>query len=160
MFVPAQQWRKRSINHIKAEKQGNAMSLNHFAVFVAALAHWGIGALWYSVIFQKPWMKALGITKQKIAAQQKNTNMVMTMGIGFLSTWMLAYVLAYLLMVSNVAALSHVILLALLLWLGFIVTTNINSVLYEEKPTFVYWLHMGYQLVGILVASLILFYWR
>jgi hypothetical protein len=39
--------------------------VNWLSVFVAALSGFVIGGLWYGPLFQKPWMRASGMTKER-----------------------------------------------------------------------------------------------
>ena len=40
-------------------------SLNWLAVLVAAASGFVIGGLWYGPLFQKPWMRLSGMTKER-----------------------------------------------------------------------------------------------
>ena len=55
-------------------------SINYWAVLVAALSAFVIGGLWYSVLFEKPWMEENGYTEEKL----KNSNMAMIFGGSFI----------------------------------------------------------------------------
>jgi hypothetical protein len=50
--------------------------VNWLSVFVAALSGFVIGSLWYGPLFQKPWMRLTGITKE----QGAKANLVVTFG--------------------------------------------------------------------------------
>ena len=41
------------------------MKTNYAAVFVSALAYWILGALWYGLLFNKPWMALEQMTAEK-----------------------------------------------------------------------------------------------
>lgn len=44
------------------------MEINYLAVFVAALSAFVLGGVWYSpLLFQKPWMKAAGLSEADLA---------------------------------------------------------------------------------------------
>jgi len=45
------------------------------------------------------------------------------------------------------------------LWLGFVATTNLSSVLFEARPTGLYLISMGYYLVSLLIMGAILAIW-
>jgi len=45
------------------------MIINYLAVFLAALAAFFLGFLWYTVIFAKPWQKLIGMKEQDKNAQ-------------------------------------------------------------------------------------------
>lgn len=48
------------------------MVINFLAVFLAALSAFFLGALWYTVIFVKPWQKELGMKEQNGNPQMPN----------------------------------------------------------------------------------------
>ena len=56
------------------------MPINWLAVLVAALVPTLIGFLWYSLLFEKAWMKASGMTEEKI----KGGNMPVIFGVSLL----------------------------------------------------------------------------
>ena len=56
------------------------MRTNYAAVIVAAIAYWILGAIWYGVLFGKPWMALEGITD----AQARSMNPVLPYVISFL----------------------------------------------------------------------------
>jgi hypothetical protein len=46
------------------------------------------------------------------------------------------------------------------LWLGFIVTTQLATVVFEERKLGLYLLNIGYQFFGCAIAGLILAVWK
>src|SRR6187549_3766844 len=40
-------------------------SVNWLSVFVAALAGFAVGSIWYGPLFSKPWMQLTGMSKEK-----------------------------------------------------------------------------------------------
>jgi len=46
------------------------------------------------------------------------------------------------------------------LWLGFIVTTQLATVVFEERNLGLYLLNIGYEFVGCAVAGIILTVWK
>ena len=46
------------------------------------------------------------------------------------------------------------------LWLGFVVTTNLETVLFENRPLGLYLISNGYHLVGMLGMGALLAVWR
>jgi hypothetical protein len=65
--------------------------INYWAVIVAAGSTFALGSLWYSpLMFEKPWMKELGFTKEGM----KNTNMLKIYGIALILMFIIAFNLA------------------------------------------------------------------
>ena len=42
------------------------VSINWFAVLLAAISTFVIGGLWYSLLFAKPWQRAAGVTDEQL----------------------------------------------------------------------------------------------
>jgi hypothetical protein len=132
--------------------------VNWLAVLVASIAYFMIGGLWYSkILFGTKW-SAL----QKIDMNDPNMKKGV-MAIMFYS---------FLLMLLNVTGLaiftarldltliSSGVKLGLVSGLFFCVTAVSISFVYERKPLALYFISGGYQLIGNIVAAIILVVWR
>lgn len=104
------------------------MEINLVAVLAATAAMFAVGAVWYMALFSKQWSEIHGFEKLSKAEQKEmqsqmgplyGTQMVVT----FVSAWVLAFFLAAL---PNVAWYTT----AFLLWIGFIVPTEVSSVIF------------------------------
>ena len=132
--------------------------INYLAVVVAALASVAIGAAWYSpMLFGKPWMRMMGWTggmpeEQKKAAAKSYALM-------FVGTLVMTYVLAHFIYIASVVTVTDALVLGFWIWLGFVATVMLGVVLWEGKPWKLYLLNVGYQLVSLLVAAVILALW-
>ncbi|MDO8563777.1 MAG: DUF1761 domain-containing protein [Nanoarchaeota archaeon] len=129
----------------------------YLAILLCALASMVIGSLWYGPLFGKTWMKLSGMTKEQIA-KGKKMNMTPYYFAAFIMSLLTAYVLEWLINALNVPSISGALLLGVLVWLGFYVTTLSSSVLWEGKPFKLYLLNISYGLVLFLAISAILFY--
>jgi len=132
--------------------------VNILIVLVAAIAGFIISSLWYSLLFGKKWMKLVGITAEE-AERMKNEKHGKEMLLGFISTFIMAYVLGYVLILAGVADISGAITLAVILWLGFIATMTLGPVLWEKKPLGLYLLNNEHNLLVLIVMSIILTLW-
>ena len=56
------------------------MPTNIYMIFVAALIPFLLGAIWYGPLFEKPWMKANGFTKETL----EKGNMAVIFGVSYL----------------------------------------------------------------------------
>jgi hypothetical protein len=66
--------------------------INHWAVFVCALANLGLGAIWYSpLLFYKAWLKGNDFTEEDI----KKFNPAKTYSITFILSLVISYNLAF-----------------------------------------------------------------
>lgn len=132
--------------------------VNFLAVLASAVLSMVIGFLWYSpILFAKPWMKLSGLTPEKMKALK--SQMPKIYGTSFIASLVLAFVLANLLSLTNTVTLMEALTLGFWVWLGFVATTMLNSVLYEGKPVKLYLINTGYYLVLILAMAALLINW-
>lgn len=135
------------------------MDVNWIAIIVAAVAAFGLGALWYSpVLFGRQWMAAHGHTPEKMQAMQ--ADMPKTYGFSFITYVIMAMVLALLMGLAGAATMIQGIVLAVLAWLGFGFTIGLNTNLYSDKPASAFMIDAGYQFVHVIVMGAILGAWR
>lgn len=128
-------------------------SVNWWSVLVAALAGFVVGGLWYGPLFQKPWMRLSGMTREKGA----RTSMPLTFG-G-------AYVL------NLVGALGIAVILGDQGGIGigahsgafaafFFVATALGVIyLFEQRPFKLWLLNAGYQIVNFAAMGAIIGAW-
>jgi hypothetical protein len=131
--------------------------VNWVAILVAAMTVFIVGMLWYSpLLFGKQWMKLAGMTE----ADAKKGNMAASMFFGFVSNVVMAYVLSLVFAwLGNVTDLQSALFVAGLMWLGFVGTVSLGSVLWEKKPLSLYVLNNAYSLLTMLLMGGILVSW-
>lgn len=134
--------------------------INAAAVLVSALVVFFIGALWYSpVMFVKPWMKSLGMS-EKDMKKGGNAMMLRSMVLGFLSYALMAFVLAHFVSYMEVSTAKDGAVLGFWVWLGFVGTTQLGSVLWEKKSLTYFLINTSYSLLALLVMGAILAHWQ
>lgn len=131
-------------------------------VVVAALATMVIGFLWYSpVLFARPWMIAMGYDpddKSKLAEMRKGAGTNYT--IALIASLASAFVLAKIVSLTFVNTIPYGMKVGFAIWLGFVTTVQLTGKLFENKPTKLYLINTGYQLVCYLAMGAILAVWR
>jgi hypothetical protein len=133
--------------------------MNYLAVVVAAAIAFVLGWLWYSPsLFGKQWMAAMGYTEKKLA-KQKSQDMRATMGLAALANLVMMAILAIFVEGLAIASVARAILLAVWVWLGFVATTHINGVIFEQRSPVTYWIFVSYQLVSLVLGSIVLTIW-
>jgi hypothetical protein len=125
--------------------------LNWLAIFVAALAYFLLGALWYGPFFGKIWAAGMNIDPTQ------GGSMAAGYAITFVGNLLLATVFARIL--SLAPATGDALMLAFWLWLGFVATTLTITALWDSRPRAVAAINVGYHLAGMLVAALVLSMW-
>ena len=129
--------------------------VNLIPVFVSAVLYMVIGAAWYSSwAFGKSWQKMSGISE---SAMKEGVSQALAGS--FVAALVLAYVLSW--VVSGFMANSFLsgMVISFWLWLGFMATVMLNSVLYERKPISLYSINAGYLLVALLFMGGVLAAW-
>jgi uncharacterized membrane protein len=133
------------------------IAINYWAVIVCAVANMVIGSLWYGPIFGRPWRKLMGITDESMKEGGKG------MGARYaalaVASLVMAFILALFVQMALVVDVMGALQLAFWLWLGFIATVMLGTVLWEQKPVRLYILNIAYYLVTLSVQALILTYW-
>ncbi len=137
------------------------MEIHPLSIALAVVVQFVLGALWYSPLFFGKWwmdiMEATKLSKEEMQKMQKE--MGPFYGLQILLTIIFTLALATLLGTLSNAG-FHPYSIAGLIWIGFIVPTQIAGVIWGNtkkkfwaKQIFVM---TSYQLVGILLATLIL----
>ena len=135
------------------------MRINYPAVLVAALAHFIIGAIWYGLIFGNKFLELIAWSPEKIR-QMEAQNPAKQYLVAFVSGLILCYILAHFVQYTKARTAVDGIQTAFWLWLGFIVTTQFATVVFEDRKLGLYLINVGYQFVGCAVAGVILTVWK
>jgi hypothetical protein len=136
------------------------MRVNYAAVVVAALAYWALGALWYSpVFFAGPFVALMRWTPEELAAAQAAGAGGQILAALF-GSLVLAYVLAHFVRLTGAETAAGGVRTGFWLWLGFVATTNLETVLFESRPLGLYLINNSYHLVGMLGMGALLAAWK
>jgi hypothetical protein len=132
------------------------MKTNYLAVFVAALAYWLLGAVWYSVLFNRAWMTLEHLTPEQISSLgNPAVPYVISMILNLVIAFVLAQVCAW--RSANTAARGAA--LGILMWIGFVGPVTFTTNMYEMRPTALYAINEFYALVGFCLMGAILGAW-
>lgn len=136
--------------------------INPLVVLVAALAAFVIGFLWHGPLFGKQWMALMEIPKSKVDEMQaKGMGPMIPRMIGALvQQLVIACVMSYLASALSINGVIPAILFAVIVWFGFIATTLLNGVLWEERKVSLYLFNIVYHLAILTAISLIVVLWR
>jgi hypothetical protein len=133
--------------------------INWLALLVAGLIAFFVGAIWYTALFGKLWLKLQGFSESKVKEMQAKTPPPRFFGGMILSYLMLAFALALLLSGFPERSVTTGILLGLVFWLGsaaIAMTGHIAS----DKVLGIYLIDTGCQLVYLLLMGALLGAWR
>ena len=112
--------------------------INYVAVIIAALAGFGVGAVWYSFLFQKPWMDAMGMTEADMQARRADgsaPSIAPLLAGSIVGNLVMAIILSALLHSLGAASFGAALGVAFLTWLGFVITVmGVNNSFGGRKP--------------------------
>jgi hypothetical protein len=129
--------------------------LNYWAVIAAALASFLIGGVWYSpVLFHRPWRQAAGVSE----SQLNGANNGLIFGVSFVLQLVAAFVLAMFL--GPAANLVFGVTAGFLVGAAWVATAFGVVYLFERRPSRLFWINAGYQVVVYTVMGAILGGWR
>jgi hypothetical protein len=132
------------------------MKTNYAAVFVSALVYWILGAVWYGVLFSKPWMAFEHMTEE----QARSMNPVLPYVITFALNLLIAFVLAQICNWRNANTAGRGAAVGVLLWIGFIGPITYTTYMYEMRPKELFAINEFYSLVGLCLMGAILGAWK
>jgi len=132
------------------------MVVSYVAILVAAVVSFVIGMLWYSpLLFGKMWIRLSGIDKEKMEKNMKK-GMGKVMLFAFIANLVMAYVLSYFINVLRYSMAVDGAILGFMIWLGFLATTLLGTVLWEGKPFGLYVINASYNLINLLIMGSII----
>ena len=131
------------------------MKTNYAAVVVSAVVYWLLGAVWYGILFSKPWMALEQMTAEKAGSMNPVLPYIITFALNIL----IAFVLAQICTWRNANTAARGAAVGILLWIGFIGPVNYTTYMYEMRPMKLFAINEFYSLVGLFVMGLILGAW-
>ena len=136
------------------------MRINYPAVVASAAAYWVLGALWYSpLLFARPFIALKGYSPEQLAAMQAQSH-AGEIGAAFVTSFVLAYVLAHFVRFVGAETAATGAVTGFWLFVGFVATSNLETVLFESRPLGLYLISNGYHLVGIVGMGSLLAAWK
>jgi hypothetical protein len=131
------------------------MRTNYAAVFVSALAYWILGALWYGLLFSKPWMVLENISMESAKAM----NLVLPYVVTFALNLLIAFVLAQICIWRSANTAARGAALGIFLWIGFVGPVTFTTYMYEMRSMQLFAINEFYPLVGYCLMGGILGAW-
>ncbi len=133
------------------------LPLNLLPIVAAALVPMIVGAVWYSPrVFGNTWMSLKHITPDMAdrSARRSYGATFLLFVAGLLSALLLAYVLGALYVHSYIEAM----MIAIALWLGFMIPATIGRLVWDHAPVTLYAIETGQWLVSLVIMSFVLIY--
>ena len=132
--------------------------VNYLAVFVAAIAAFVLGAVWYSpLLFGKAYMEVSGMNPGVMADMRPPAGELLG---EFAKNLVIAVALAHFVVRLGVGDWKGAVQLGLWVWVGFQAMLLMGAVLHEKMPWMLYAIHAGDALAKTLSMTVILGAWR
>jgi hypothetical protein len=129
--------------------------MNYWAIVVASIAYFMIGALWYSpVLFSKAWVE-----ESKVKPDPSKSLAKLLIGT-FIITAFMVYLLAYLIAATGSFSALGGLRMGFITGIGFVATTLGITFLYEGRSLKLFLIDAGYHIAGLLVSGLIIGMWH
>ena len=129
--------------------------VNYFAVVIAALAGFGLGAVWYTVL-SKPWMHAVGLTEAECKARNQGAGRIVPFVISIVALFVMAWMLAGIMGQLGQISIRGGVISGFLVWLGFVITTMGVNHAFSGAPTKLTMIDGGYWLAVLLIQGAVI----
>lgn len=127
---------------------------DYIRIMFAAISIMLLGMVWYSPkVFGKHWMKYAKLDKKDLLHKKK---LWMSFLIGFLSNIIACFVMAVIIYVMYIDKILQGVTIAFLVWLGFVATSTVGTIIWENKSIRLYLLNNAYHLIAYLLIGVIL----
>ena len=130
---------------------------NMIAVVVAALAHWLLGAGWFT-LFKKQWHEGIGKTPEQLAAA--GMPVWLPHVVTLVANLAMAYVLGWLIVATGPRTTMRGVQVAAMAWAGLVASSFATEYVFEAKSIQIFSINAGYPLVGMLIMGGILGTWQ
>ena len=130
--------------------------INWLAVLVAAIAYFALGAIWYSFLFRDAWIKSSGVNMNDPSAKTGVAGIMIT---SFITVVITTVGLA--LFIARIGSAGWItgLKVGLIAGICFCAMAISNSYLYEKRPATLHMVNSFYNIVGCVIAAIILSLW-
>lgn len=136
------------------------MKINYAAVLVSALVYWILGGLWYSpLLFGGKFIEIMRWSPEQLARIEAE-GAGPQLALAFVGSLVTAFVLAHIVRYTSGENALDGAKTGLWLWLGFVVTSNLNTVFFEFRPLGLYLINISYHLFAFVSMGALLAVWR
>jgi hypothetical protein len=130
---------------------------NHWAVLVAAVVFWALGALWYNV-FSSAWLAGIGKTVEQI--MKENGGSPLPYVVGFLAIVVMCYTLAWIVHRGMQPTAGNGALTGATVAFGIVGAMLALNYGFEQRGVTLWLINAGYAFVGLVIAGAIIGAWR
>jgi len=132
-------------------------NLNYWAILVAAVIHFALGAAWFSVLFSKPWMVLANIGQANM--EKGRGKMPYLLAGSAVTALIMAFVLALLVHKMEIHFVWGAIKLGLAVGIGLHAAPALGSYTFKQQPIKLYLIEIGYPVVSMMIMAVVLAQW-
>lgn len=133
------------------------MGINIWAAVAGSLISFIVSFIWYTIVFRAPYIEGLGKTAEQMA---KGPSMLVASVLQLIGYLVTAFVLAWLMQRTGLQSVSQGLLLALVVWVGFVAAVLGPLYAFEAFSLNFFFITAGNVLVTFLILGAILGGWR
>lgn len=138
----------------------HSLHFNLWALLVSAILQWIVGGIWYSVLFQRPWIAATGYVKGFQPGGEHSKGGAFAMATSFVVSLILSFMLAHVILWAGANDPHFGALIGFICWLGFIAGPMFAQTLYEQRPMQLFLINSGYWLAAMVLSGVLLAVWQ
>lgn len=131
--------------------------INWMAVLVGALGYFFLGAIWYSFLFKEKWISYNPVVVDSPDAKKGVGAIMFT---SFIVMFIVATGLATLADYIGLTGWVYGVKLGLITSISFSLTSMGINMLYEKKPLGLFLINGSYQVIGTVIASVVICCWK
>jgi len=132
--------------------------INHLAVLLAAVVFFALGALWYSVLFERQWLEGIGKTVEQLT--RENGGSPRPYIVGFLAVLVMCYTLGWIVQRGMGPTFGNGALTGATVAFGLIGATLALTYGFEERGIKLWLINAGYVFIGLVISGAIIGAWR
>jgi hypothetical protein len=132
--------------------------INYLAVLFCGVANLAVGAVWYGLLFNKAWVALVNKTEDQLKQMEKDAPKAYFFS--FIGALVMGFVLSYIAVGMKVTNLKGALMMGFFIWLGITLIFRLNDFLFEKRPFKLIVINSGFELVVLLVLSVIVGLWR
>lgn len=137
----------------------SVVDINYAAVVVATIVYMAIGMAWYSpLLLGNAWLKESGRTQGDLE-EAKKKGMGWTMVIATVNAFILTYVAAHFVDLVGATELTDALALGFWSWLGYVMTVQIHSVLWDGRSWKFFFINTVCSLISIIAVTVVVTLW-
>ncbi len=134
-------------------------TINIWAIVIAAVISFFIGAVWYSsFLFGKEWMSLIKVSEKDVE-KMRERGMWKSYTIHFLATLVTLFVLAFAISAMSIHSASDGAFIGFFAWLGFIAPFGVSELLWRKSPIKLVLIDSINVLLSLVVSGAIIAAW-